>query len=164
MMFSSSLARKMAAPVLLVAALTVAGCQTTGGTKQTVGTLGGAALGGLAGSQFGDGRGQLVATAAGALLGALVGAEVGSSLDKADQAALANTTAYTLETVPSGQPTRWNNPDSGRYGTVTAEPSYTNSYGQNCRNYRQTVEINGQTEIMTGTACRRPDGTWQPTN
>lgn len=152
------------APLMVAVMLGAAGCETTGGTKQTFGTIGGAALGGLAGSQFGNGKGQLVTTAAGALLGALVGGEIGSSLDKADQAALANTTAYTLESVPSGRASSWSNPDSGHGGTVIAEPAYQNSYGQNCRNYRQTVEIDGQTEIMKGTACRSADGSWHPTN
>ena len=41
-------------------ALTVGACENSslGGTKQTVGTLGGAALGGLFGAQFGGGSGH----------------------------------------------------------------------------------------------------------
>jgi len=30
-----------------------------------------------------------------------------------------------------------------------------------CRDFRQTVEIDGQTEIMEGTACRQSNGTWK---
>jgi uncharacterized protein YcfJ len=39
----------------------------------TLGTLGGAALGGLAGNQFGKGSGKTAATAAGAVAGGLIG-------------------------------------------------------------------------------------------
>ena len=149
------------APLMVVAMLGVSGCDTTGGNKQTFGTLGGGVLGGLAGAQFGNGKGQLAATAAGALLGALVGSSIGSSLDKADQLALQQTTSYTLERQPSGVVSSWANPDTGNRGTVMAEPAYESGGGQTCRNYRQTVEVGGQSEILTGTACRQPDGTWR---
>ena len=46
-------------------------------TGQTIGTLGGAAGGGLLGSQIGGGSGQLAATAAGTLIGALAGGKLG---------------------------------------------------------------------------------------
>jgi hypothetical protein len=78
--------RKLVLSTLLSASLlATAGCAEGIGTKQGVGTLGGAAAGGLAGAQFGKGTGQLAATAGGVLLGALLGSEVGKSLDRADQ-------------------------------------------------------------------------------
>jgi outer membrane lipoprotein SlyB len=48
------------------------------GTKSGVGTLGGAALGGVAGSTIGQGRGQV----AGAIGGAVVGGLVGSAIEE----------------------------------------------------------------------------------
>jgi hypothetical protein len=30
-----------------------------------------------------------------------------------------------------------------------------------CRDYTHTVYIQGQPEVLTGTACRQPDGTWR---
>ena len=48
------------------------------GTKSGVGTVGGAALGGLAGSTIGQGRGQV----AGAIGGAVVGGLVGSAIEE----------------------------------------------------------------------------------
>ena len=78
--------RKLVLSTLLSASLlATAGCADGIGTKQGVGTLGGAAAGGLAGAQIGKGTGQLAATAGGVLLGALLGSEVGKSLDRADQ-------------------------------------------------------------------------------
>ena len=110
--------RKLVISSLLSASLLVtAGCADSGfgGTKQTIGTLGGAAAGGFAGSQFGKGKGQLAMTAGGVLLGALLGSQVGQSLDRADQsyAAQAANRAYT---APIGQENQWRNPESGNYG------------------------------------------------
>jgi outer membrane lipoprotein SlyB len=48
------------------------------GTKSGVGTVGGAALGGVAGSTIGQGRGQI----AGAIGGAVVGGLVGSAIEE----------------------------------------------------------------------------------
>ena len=59
---------KMILAAGLIAVSTAACAQNQYGTKQTVGALGGAALGGLAGAQFGSGTGQLAATAAGVVL------------------------------------------------------------------------------------------------
>ena len=54
-------------------------------TGRTVGTLGGAAGGGLLGSQIGGGSGQLAATAVGTLVGALAGGKLGGYLQGNDQ-------------------------------------------------------------------------------
>lgn len=67
-----------------VVALGLAGC--AGGPNAQIGTLGGAAAGGLIGSQFGHGNGKLAATGAGVLLGGLIGNNVGTSLDRANSA------------------------------------------------------------------------------
>ena len=131
------------------------------GTKQTFGTLGGAALGGLAGSQIGSGKGKLAAVGAGVLLGALLGGEIGKSLDRADRLAMRRTTNSALETRPSGTTTSWRNPDSGNYGTITPQPAFQNTAGQYCREFQQTVTVSGRTQDAYGTACRQPDGTWK---
>lgn len=133
----------------------------TTGRKQQVGTLAGAAAGGLAGSQIGDGRGQLVAVGVGTLLGAFLGSEIGKSLDRADQAALNRVTHQALETTPSGQTVGWTNPDSGHYVAATPQPAYQTASGQYCREFQQTITIDGRTETAYGTACRQPDGSWR---
>jgi surface antigen len=145
----------------LVAALLLGACSGTGpGPKQTVGALGGAALGGWGGSQIGSGSGRLWATGAGAVLGALVGSEVGRSLDRADRMHMARTTQSTLEHAPSGRTSRWQNPDTGHRGTVTPTRTYQRA-GRYCREYQQTVIIGRQAERAYGTACRQPDGSWE---
>ena len=148
--------------MLAISAIALGACQlNNAGEKQVFGTLGGAGLGALAGSQIGGGTGQLVAIGAGTLLGAFLGSEIGASLDRADRAAMKQTRAQTLETARTGQTVPWRNPDSGNSGTVTVDRTYDRGTGQFCRDYRQTVEIDGQTEILTGTACRQGDGTWR---
>lgn len=148
----------------LLIALTASACAQNGsgyGTKQTVGALGGAALGGWAGSTIGGGTGQIAATAAGALLGALVGSEVGRSMDELDR--MKAERAYTrATTAPVGETISWRNPDTGNYGTVTPvrEGTQTAS-GRYCREFEQTVVIGGRHEQAYGVACQRPDGTWE---
>ena len=130
--------------------------------KQTVGALGGAALGGFVGSQIGGkGRSQLAVTAAGTLLGAVLGSEIGRSLDDADRQQ-AYRAQQVASTAPIGQTISWNNPDSGNRGSVTPVRDGTHSAsGAYCREYQQTVYIGGQAESGYGTACRQPDGAWE---
>jgi surface antigen len=146
----------------LAVALSVGGCalDPQGAPKQTVGTLGGAVAGGLLGAQVGGGRGQLIATATGAVLGAWLGSEIGSSLDRADQLHAERATYQALEHNPSNQPARWENPDSGHYGTVTPVRTYETA-GRTCREFEHDVWIDGRREIAYGQACRDPDGRWQ---
>lgn len=137
-------------------------CQTTQdwGTKQSVGTAGGAVLGGVLGSQIGGGKGKLWATGAGAVLGALVGSEIGRSLDEADRAAIANANSRA-NTAPLGQAITWNNPNNGNSGSVTPIRDGRTQAGDYCREYQQTITVGGRTQQAYGQACRAPDGQWR---
>lgn len=129
-------------------------------SKQNVGTLLGGAAGAWAGSNIGKGNGNIVATAAGGVLGALLGNQVGRGLDERDELLVGQTTYKALETAPSNQPMAWRNPDNGRYGEVVAQPVYQNNNGS-CRDFTQTIFVDGRAETARGTACRNPDGTWK---
>lgn len=144
-------------------ALMLGGCVEEYGTKQTFGTLLGAAGGGLLGAQIGGGRGKLAAVAAGTLIGAFVGNQMGKSLDRADQLAMASAQA-TAETAPLNEPVYWRNPESGNSGTVTAVREGTTRSGQHCREFQHTVFIGGKAEKGYGTACLQPDGSWRLLN
>jgi len=140
-------------------ALTTAACENSG-TKQTIGTLGGGAAGGLVGAQFGSGTGQLAATAAGALLGAYLGSEIGRTMDDVDR--LKAEQAYQKATTgPIGEQITWSNPNSGNSGAVTPTREGTSSTGAYCREFQQTVTIDGRQEDAYGIACRQPDGAWE---
>jgi len=153
---------KFALPVALVLAL--AACAPGQVKKQTGGTLIGAGLGALTGSQIGGGKGKLVAVAIGALAGAYLGNEVGKSLDRADRLAMKNTSQSALEKNPVGRTSNWSNPGSGHSGTVTPTRTYQTASGSPCREYQQTVTIDGKTEQAYGRACRQQDGSWKITN
>lgn len=145
----------------VVLALALAACESTGGTKQTGGTLLGGVGGAVAGAQFGRGSGQVAAVAVGTLLGALLGSEVGRSLDKAD-IAYADRANQQAQAAPIGQTIYWSNPQSGNSGTVTPIREGTEaSTGAYCREFQQAVTIGSKMEQAYGTACRQPDGTWK---
>ncbi|MFQ5973322.1 MAG: RT0821/Lpp0805 family surface protein [Alphaproteobacteria bacterium] len=149
--------------VLVIGLTTFAlvGCQTNAGQKETVGTLLGGAGGAVVGAQFGSGKGQLAATAAGTLLGAFIGNQVGKSLDRADQL-YAQQAEQQAHAAPVGQTIRWENPDSGNSGTVTPVRNGTDTQtGRFCREYQTTVTVGGELQEAYGTACQRPDGTWE---
>ncbi|TVQ81931.1 MAG: glycine zipper 2TM domain-containing protein [Micavibrio sp.] len=152
----------MTLAVVATLSLATAGCadgQWSAGQKQTVGTVGGAVVGGVLASNIGGGKGQLWATGAGTLLGAFIGSEIGKSLDRADMihASRATEQAYT---APIGERIDWKNPESGNYGHITPVREGHTQAGEYCRQYQQTIVVDGQAETAYGTACKQPDGTW----
>lgn len=66
-----------------------------------------------------------------------------------------------LEYNPINQSSTWVNPDTGGSGTVTPIRTYANREGQPCREFQQTIVIDGREQQGYGTACRQPDGSWQ---
>jgi surface antigen len=137
-------------------------CQTDNvGTKQGVGTVGGAALGGLLGNQFGGGTGKTIATVVGALLGGWAGNEIGASLDTADRGAMGRAQSQAFA-APVGQQIVWNNPQSGNSGMIEPLRDGRDSQsGAYCREYQTTVVVGGRKQSAYGTACRQPDGSWK---
>jgi len=59
-----------------------------------------------------------------------------------------------------GEASSWSDPDGKQY-SVTPTRTFAGPSDIPCRDFRQTVEINGQTEVLTGSACRQSDGTWK---
>src|SRR5918996_4565003 len=91
---------------LVLSAWALSGCAGSDyGPKQTVGTLAGAGLGGLAGATLFDGDARIAGAAAGTLLGAFLGNEAGKSLDRADAAYASRAEAQALEHAPAGAAT-----------------------------------------------------------
>ena len=151
---------KKAIVPLVAAALALGACADQG-QKQTAGTILGGVGGAVLGSQVGGGSGRIIATAIGTLAGAMIGSEIGKSLDKADQAAMANAERQA-HTAPVGETIAWNNPDSGNHGTVTPVRDGRNTQtGAYCREYQTTVTVGGRQEEAYGTACQQPDGSWK---
>lgn len=154
--------KKIILMMAMIATVGLAGCESmqNSGTKQTVGAIGGAVLGGTLGSKVGKGNGQLWATGIGVLLGTLVGSEVGKSLDKADMV-YAQRANHQAHSAPVGEAIEWNNPETGNSGAVTPVRDGKDTGGRYCREYQQTIYVGGQQETGYGIACQQPDGTWE---
>jgi surface antigen len=145
---------------LVLVALSLPACTADSGSNQVGGTAVGAAGGGPAGNAAGGSAGNRGAgTAIGAVFGGFVGNRIGASLDDEDKRRAYAAQMQALESGPSGAPVAWRNPDSGRYGNVVPGPAYQMN-GEPCRQYSQTVYIDGQAKTQRGAACRHPDGSW----
>jgi len=128
--------------------------------NETTGALTGAIVGGVVGDQFGGGSGNKLATGVGVLIGALVGSEVGRSMDEADRLR-ANSAVQRAYTAPLGEQIVWSNTSTGNSGSVTPIRDGRSASGQYCREYRQTLIIDGRRETGIGVACQQRDGTWR---
>lgn len=155
--------KKTTAFIIALVFMGTSACQVQqAGQKQSFGTLLGAVAGGIAGAQVGGGSGRLVATAAGSVLGAFLGSEVGASLDKADLVYANNTAQRAFERNPPQQSSSWRNPESGNAGIVTpTTPTYQTTEGSYCREYQQSIFIEGREQKAFGRACRNEFGEWE---
>ena len=143
---------------LMSGTIALGGCATEP-TQRDVGMVIGGILGGVLGSQVGRGHGATAATVAGSIIGAVVGGAVGRSMDETDRLKVGT----SLETVRTGVPSTWQNPDSNTSYTVVPTRTY-DSAGGPCREYTVDAVIGGNTERAYGTACRQPDGSWRIQN
>lgn len=157
-----TLNRTSIALLLVVTVATPSCTQLTQGVennpKAVLGALGGAALGGGIAALAGGGTGAIVGATLG---GALLGGFVGNRLDARDKQMAAQAAQQAFENSQAGQPTVWNNPDSGNSGSITPTRTYELANGTYCRQYQQTITIGGEPQQSYGTACRQPDGTWK---
>ena len=159
----------MRSGMLLAAALfgaALAGCAgnpaTGTGPKENTGTLVGALAGAAIGSQIGGSAGSRTAAGvAGAAIGGLIGHRLGAGLDDEDKRRAYEAQIVALDNGSPGAPTAWENPDSGRHGTIVPGPAYER-HGSQCREYTHTIYIDERPQIARGAACRNPDGTWTP--
>lgn len=140
-------------PILL------AGCSGDGPNKSDAGLAVGAVAGGLLGNTIGKGNGRVAATAIGAVIGGIVGSEVGRSMDQQDRMMAQQAEFDALERGQSGVARQWKNPDNGRYGEVVPSRPYKRN-AADCRDYTHKIYMEGQPQVMRGTACRNGDGSW----
>lgn len=138
------------------ASLVLGGCQTT---QEEQGRIIGAIAGGLLGNQVGEGSGKVAATIAGTMLGGYLGGKLGREMDDNDR----YRAQTALEDTPTGDTSRWSNPDTGHDYAVTPTRTYYQKQ-QPCREYTTEAWINGKKQTVYGTACRQADGSWQVAN
>ena len=147
--------RKIISAAVISTLLAFSGCATQP-TNQDAGMVIGGILGGVLGSQVGHGDGTTAAIIVGTLLGGAIGGAVGRSMDDTDRLK----TAHSLETVRTGVPSRWQNPDSGNSYTVVPTKTVETATGP-CREYMIDAVVAGKLEKVYGTACRQDDGSWK---
>jgi len=140
----------------LVASLATTSCATNQGTQEQAGMVIGGILGGVLGNQIGGGTGRTAAIIAGTLIGASIGGAIGENMDASDR----DHVSESLETVRTGVPSRWRNPDTGNDFTVVPTRTIETASGP-CREYTIDATIDGRAETVNGTACRQPDGSWR---
>ena len=61
--------------------------------------------------------------------------------------------------APVGEQIIWR--EGAASGSVTAVREGTTTSGRFCREFQQQVSIGGRSERAHGTACRKPDGSWE---
>lgn len=66
-----------------------------------------------------------------------------------------------LETAQPGTEVPLRNADGGTDGAIIPSPAFQDAAGQTCREFQQTITVNGQAQQAFGTACRQPDGSWR---
>jgi surface antigen len=105
----------------------------------------------------GHGDGRAAAIILGTVVGSNIGGNVGRSMDEAARLK----PAHALETVRTGVPSRWVNPDTRNQYTVVPTRTYDAASGGPCREYTVDAVIGGKREKVVGTACRQADGSWR---
>jgi surface antigen len=95
----------------------------------------------------------------GKVAGRHVGGAAAQMLKGGDQAMLERTTQQALDHGEAGKPVKWSNPETGSRGSVTPQPRFT-MQGKSCREFQQSITVDGRTSTGYGAACQAPDGTW----
>lgn len=143
----------------------LAGCTGVGTIsredKLAQGAIAGAIVGGAVGFEvFGSGGGQLIGLAVGAAAGAGGGFILADHLTQLDLRSMNKSTYEGLSSKPTGETVTWNNPDSGNSGEITPLRTFLSNDGKLCRDYRRTVNVAGEVQHTTHTACRTGRGDW----
>ena len=150
---------------VLVTCITAAGCSGPGASNEQAGMIIGWVIGGVAAGSLGRGghhrrggdHGRTFATIIGTLVGSQIGGAIGRSMDDTDRLKI----AHSLETVRTGVPTTWDNPDTHNHYVLVPTRTYTVNSAQPCREYTVDAIIGGKKEKIYGKACRQADGSWK---
>ena len=89
------------------------------------------------------------------------GGAILAGLDAADRQQADTARQQALEHGAAGTAFTWKSAESvARYGSVVAGPTYTQG-GQNCRQFTQTIYVDGVPQTARSAACRQADGNWR---
>ena len=143
--------------VVTIAAFVLAGCAADSGPKEHGGAVIGGVAGGLIGSTIGHCNGRVAATILGAAFGAILGAGIGRSLDDADRE---RAYAAAERGLVEGRVEVWENPRTRHRGRFVVVRTFHDDRAYLCRDFQHTMWTDGEPELVEGTACQFPDGSW----
>ncbi|MEZ5843047.1 MAG: glycine zipper domain-containing protein [Hyphomicrobiaceae bacterium] len=150
-----------AVAVTLVASIATGGCSGDADRRVEGGTIAGAVAGGLIGSAVGRGRGGRFAGAlVGTVVGGIIGNELARGMNERERRIAAEAELDALERGGDGERRSWRSAESDYRGDIVPGRRYRRGGGE-CRDYTHTIFIRGREEVLRGTACREPDGTWR---
>ena len=142
----------------LVSLPLISGCAT----KMETGTVVGALTGGALAYGLGqDSSKKELWTVLGIGLGAMIGQNIGKQLDERDRILMGQTFNHTMEKAPINATGQWQNPDTGHGGSVTPTRTFETETGTPCREFTQTIYVEGDYEQVDGKACRNSEGSWE---
>jgi surface antigen len=133
---------------LIIVALGASLLASSCGPPSTTGAVVGAGAGGVVGGLSGGTGGMLF----GAAVGGILGYAGGRAVEEEDR----RRAAIALE---QNRQMEWVNQEGVEYRVVPTQTRYYS--GRECRDFRMFAEIDGRPEQVNGTACRRPDGSWE---
>ena len=65
---------------------------------------------------------------------------------------------WAMNTLADGTAYPWTRGNIG--GSIQPASSFQNNYGDRCRTFRETLKVHTVKQNLTGTACRKGDGSW----
>ena len=78
-----------------------------------------------------------------------------------DEQSMVHARMNALESEISGTEVSWTNPDSGNFGKMVPVRTWRTKSGQYCREFQESITIDGATNVERGVACRTDDGLWK---
>jgi surface antigen len=84
-----------------------------------------------------------------------------ADLTESDVALAATTMNAALEHARHGETRTWHNPETGHTGAVMPQRTYLSKAGAYCREYQETLTVDGRSETYSSTGCRGADGIWR---
>ncbi len=149
--------RKSKWALLFAALFLLTACENT--RSQDVGDGVASVAGAVAGQIIGFGSGSIITTALrGASRGMLTpDAEQGFGLE--DRSRAEAVAERALEKSESGNTLYWRNPDNSAGGSFTPVRTVEDKHGI-CRDFVQSLRIDGSISTSQGRACRNPGGGW----
>lgn len=84
-----------------------------------------------------------------------------ADLTESDIMLAAATMDAALEHASHGETRTWRNPETGHAGAVMPRRTYLSEAGLYCRDYQETLTLDGRSATYESTACRDAEGTWR---